>query len=147
MVTTNGSPQVPDQARGGFTVARRTFWQWLGFRQERCQAFIDDEDPSFAPGYMLLETAVMIDVKDRLRILVSGKALVSQAIRTDVHVIARKTAAVFSVLPPNYKVMPDQTAEFGEALGKVSRRARVASIALRSWRYVFGGRGNKVLMP
>lgn len=126
---------APHHDAGQVQGVRRTIWQRLGFKQVRCTAFVDDDDPMFAPGYMLLETACVFDWKDRLRILVSGKVMISQSIRTDNHVIARKTASVVGVLPPDYEVVADKTGmvRFTDDGVKPSAISRV----FRSWRHTF----------
>ena len=81
--------------------------RWLGFGQARVQPpddWTDDtESAVFAPGYLISETRILFDWKDRIRILISGKAMVSMATRTDVLVSRSESISSCSVLPPWYK--------------------------------------------
>jgi hypothetical protein len=77
-------------------------WAWLGFGT--CHARYEDEAPDFAPGYLTTETKVCLDWWDRLRVLVSGKVMVSVATRTDKTVDRSLSISKFSVLPPGHYV-------------------------------------------
>lgn len=78
-----------------------TIWNRLGFGT--CSARIEDEDhPDLAKAYISSDTYAHFDWKDRLRILVSGKVMVSLATKTSVMVEKAISASKVSVLPPNY---------------------------------------------
>jgi hypothetical protein len=98
------------ESQGYYHKPRWSLWRWLGFGT--CHARFADDDPlnpeinpksPFVPSYMMTETVAVLDWKDRLRILVSGKLMVSVATRTDVIVFKCQSVSKVSVVPPNYK--------------------------------------------
>lgn len=58
----------------------------------------------FAPSYMVTEVIAVLDWKDRLRVLVSGKMKVSTQIKTDVIVHKMISQSAVYVLSPYYPV-------------------------------------------
>lgn len=58
----------------------------------------------FAPSYMVTEVVTVLDWKDRLRVLVSGKLKVSTQTKTDVIVRKMASQSAVYVLSPYYPV-------------------------------------------
>lgn len=80
---------------------KRTIWDRMGFGT--CSARMEDEDhPDLAEAYISTDVYSRFDWKDRLRILFSGKVMVSLATKTSVIVEKAVSASKVSVLPPNY---------------------------------------------
>lgn len=59
-----------------------------------------EEAPGFAPSELSTDTYISLSVGDRLRILVSGKAVLRTRTQTDVTVNDARTRSVFSVQHP-----------------------------------------------
>ena len=77
------------------------FWSWLGCG--KCRAPRPEEDEfaeGYAPSWFIVETFVCLDWKDRLRLLLSGKAMVQAAVKTDVQITRSRSTSAFSVLRP-----------------------------------------------
>jgi len=93
-----------DSQINGFYEEKRTIWSHLGFGT--CSAFFedDDEDDGFAPGSLLTETFGHFDWRDRLRVLVSGKIMISARTKTDVPVDTAVTVSKVSILPPSWSM-------------------------------------------
>lgn len=97
-------------AVGYYQKPRWSFWRWLGFGA--CRARFADDDPNdpeinpgspYAPGYMMVETVNVLDWRDRLRVLVSGRVMVSIAVRTDKVITKSISVGACSVLRPSFK--------------------------------------------
>ena len=93
-----------DHETGGafYQKPRLSLCRALGFGSARAR-FDEDEEEGFAPGYCIVETVVVFDWKDRLRLLASGKLIVSNAVRTDRPVNKMRSIAATGVLPPSFK--------------------------------------------
>jgi hypothetical protein len=80
---------------------RDRFWSWLGFGECRAPRPEQDEQaPGFAPSWFIVGTRASLDWKDRIRLLISGKLMVEQAIKTDVPIARSRSTSAISVLPP-----------------------------------------------
>lgn len=75
------------------------FWRALGFYEKR--APIPDAD-DLDPDWRIIATIGVLDWKDRLRVLISGRIMAHQIMRSE-HPMGRVAYnAVVSVLPPGY---------------------------------------------
>jgi hypothetical protein len=82
------------------TFAER-FWPRLGFRHARAPDHAEDETGGhWVAGVFIIESYVSLDWFDRIRVLISGKLHVEQAIQTDVVVGSARATSAFGVLPP-----------------------------------------------
>jgi hypothetical protein len=92
----------------GFAMAHRpTLWNRLGFGA--CAAHVPDhvdEAPEWAPGALSTETRIVLDWRDRLRVLLSGRMMVSLKTKTDVPVRRALSVSSVSVLPPSFAGRP-----------------------------------------
>ena len=78
-----------------------SIWNRLGFHS--CAAYLDDKDyPDMANAYIDTDVYAHLSWMDRIRILISGKVMVSLATKTNVIVERALSASKISVLPPNY---------------------------------------------
>lgn len=80
------------------------FWNWLGFGYAFSR--VPDalaEAEGWAPGCNVMSTMIAVDWKDRLRVLVSGKAMVQISTQMDVMPGRMRSWSDFRVLPPSYK--------------------------------------------
>jgi hypothetical protein len=68
----------------------------------------------FAPSYMVTEVVAVLDWKDRLRVLVSGKLNVSTQTKTDVVVNKMDSKSAVYVLSPYYPVRPPPSSGEGQ---------------------------------
>ena len=99
-----------DQSSAYYEVSRPTLHQrverFLGFGTCSSPRFEDvsDHDPKWAAGYLESEVTIFLDWKDRLRLIVSGKLMVSTSIKTSAFVERSMAKSNISVLPPFYKV-------------------------------------------
>lgn len=77
-----------------------TLWKRLGFGH--CSAPVMDEEdyPQLAPGALSLDTYLHFDWKDRIRLLISGNAMVSVRCKTNVIIDHAVSLSRTSVLPP-----------------------------------------------
>lgn len=95
---------MSDTATGFYAEHRPTIWQRLGFRQKHDVALfewrIQDAADGFVGGTMNTSTHVILDWKDRLRLLVTGHALIDVYTRTDVMPKRLESRSQFCVLPP-----------------------------------------------
>ena len=92
----------------------RTLWQRLGFGTCSTPDMDDLEDvEGFAPAYLESVNISVLDWRDRLRVLVSGKVMVVIAAKTDVVVRRAMSRGKISVLPPNHPLpsVSEPTAE------------------------------------
>jgi len=77
------------------------FWSWFGYGYRRAPDMSDLEDvEGFAPAYLEVEITVLMDWRDRLRALVSGKIAVVTRVKTDQPIKQHVTRCQFSVLRP-----------------------------------------------
>lgn len=83
---------------------KRTVWGRLGFGSKRIPRFEDDEHPDLAPHWMTSHVIGVLDWKDRLRVLISGKIEVVVSTKTDVPVTKAVSKSNLGVLPPSYHV-------------------------------------------
>ena len=79
---------------------RERIWLALGFGACSNPNPWPDEMPGFAPAYVTVNTIAVLDWRDRLRVLLSGKLMVAASVKTDVMVGKAETASHVSVLPP-----------------------------------------------
>lgn len=82
----------------------RQIWQLLGFGECSNPNPWPDEMEGMAPAYLATNTLIHLDFWDRLRILLSGKAMVAASTKTDVIVKRAVSASNTSVLSPTYKI-------------------------------------------
>ncbi len=83
------------------TMTRWHLWRLLGFG--RCVGgWPEDDLPGmvFANGHLDISTVLVLGWRHRLRVLVSGKIMLEQAVKTDVLPKRSKVRSVWSVLPP-----------------------------------------------
>lgn len=85
-----------------------SIWRALGFGTcvaPRMEEF--DEDTRFAPARFQTDTIIVLDWKDRLRVLVSGKVMCTVSTKTAVAVPPGAIShSAISVLPPYFKPAP-----------------------------------------
>jgi hypothetical protein len=77
------------------------FWRRLGFGVAHCKR-PDEDREGFAPGYGCSEVYLWLPWRERLRVLISGKAMVEMLHQTDVMPGRWESVSAFKVLPPNY---------------------------------------------
>lgn len=77
---------------------RRTIWDRLGFGRAFVEAPEDSEE--FAPGCLTTDSTIVLDWKDRLRVLLSGRVHHFLRTQTDVGVSTARTFCDARVLPP-----------------------------------------------
>lgn len=84
-----------------YGLAPLTFWQRVAnrFYPQHHEPAPEDLD-GFAPSYMVTDVYVVLDWKDRLRLLVSGRLRVETRTKTDVIVRKTESTSVVNVLPP-----------------------------------------------
>jgi hypothetical protein len=82
----------------GCLVYRPTIWNRLGFWHAFVPAPEDGE--GFATGCMTTESTIVLDWKDRLRVLLSGRASHYLRTQTDVPVTTARTISDARILPP-----------------------------------------------
>ncbi len=94
-----------ERIEAGYQVATQSLsarlWSKLGFG--RCFIPAPDDDnpePWCAPGRLVSVTIADIDWRDRLRLLISGRAMVFMSTQTDVAVNVARSESKFSVLSP-----------------------------------------------
>lgn len=91
---------------------KANLWQRLGFGH--CSApYLGEErfeTPQWAPGQISTSAYAVLDWRDRLRVLISGRIKTATAIKTDVVVVQTYSECAFSVLPPGAPMPwnPDQ---------------------------------------
>lgn len=78
------------------------FWSWLGFRQ--CRAEFAEEVDGFAPSYMTTTVYGRLNWSARMRLLISGKVMVSVATKTDKAIERAVSRSAISVLPPHHPI-------------------------------------------
>lgn len=78
-------------------------WFWLGFGI-RTPPSIDTKYEGRADQILILSSYFNVPLRDRLRILISGKVHVCWAISADVIPTKAEAKSVFSVLHPGYKI-------------------------------------------
>ena len=84
------------------TTAQR-LWRYLGFGHRYDLSLTDwrtAEPEWWTPGALVTETEIILDWKDRLRVLVSGRCSLHVSTRTDVPITRSESRSLFSVLPP-----------------------------------------------
>ncbi len=80
---------------------RPTIWQRLGFGSCGTPDMDDLEDAEgFVVSYLITGVIVVLDWRDRLRVLISGKIEIVAATKTDVIVSKTLSRSKVSVLPP-----------------------------------------------
>lgn len=78
-----------------------TIWERLGFKGAYVPRPNEDEQaPGYAPSWMMCDTFVYLDWRDRLRVLWSGRIMVQVAIKTDVVVHKHSATSAIGILPP-----------------------------------------------
>lgn len=87
---------------GGFYAPdTRNWWQrLLGRLFPAKMVEMPDDAEGFAPGYMRSDVHISVDLRDRLRLLVSGKARVAVVSQTDVFVAKVRSHSTFWVEAP-----------------------------------------------
>jgi hypothetical protein len=89
------------QPLAGYKVEKPTIWQRLGFGNCDAPYFDDDQfGEGWAPGQISTSVYAVLDWRDRLRVLISGRIKTATAIKTDHVVVQSYSACNFSVLPP-----------------------------------------------
>lgn len=78
----------------------RWLWDALGFGQRYPEYDDLEKDPRFAEGAIIQVITLEVDWADRLRLLVSGKAVVRTRIYTDVPIKLAVTRSAFGVSRP-----------------------------------------------
>lgn len=94
-----------ERIEAGYQVATQSLsarlWSKLGFGRCFIPAPDDDDNPEpFAPGRMVSITIVDIGWPDRLRLLISGRAMSFLSTQTDAAVRVARSESKFSVLAP-----------------------------------------------
>ncbi|KXV20627.1 hypothetical protein [Gluconobacter japonicus] len=85
----------------GFTVAKRTIWDKLGFGEAHVSRPLGEGyAEGMAPGFFVTNVRVVFDWKDRLRTLVSGKIHVEVVSQTNLTVARAATRAATKVMRP-----------------------------------------------
>jgi hypothetical protein len=83
---------------------RRSFGRRL---LDRLFPYLCQPDPEwvegFTPGYCRNRTVMVLDWKDRLRVLVSGRVNLEQVHQTDVQIGKLKTVGTVCILPPGFR--------------------------------------------
>lgn len=102
--TTAAAAVQPHITNNFAAVERRSIWRRLGFRD--CVARYNEDVEGFAPACLVVGTVCVLDWKDRLRVLISGKLRMEAAVKTDVIVNRSMARSCVSVLPPTYPVKP-----------------------------------------
>jgi hypothetical protein len=96
-----------EATRGSFYAPqplRKRVWRWLGFKHACADRPEEDEEAEgWAPSWFIVETWVHLDWKDRIRILLSGKLHVEQAVKTDVPISRSRSTSAVGVLSPSTK--------------------------------------------
>lgn len=91
-----------------------TFWQRVAnrFFPQRHEPAPEDLE-GFAPSYMVTDVYAVLDWKDRLRVLVSGRLRIETRTKTDVIVGRSESTSVVNVLPPRsqFPRSPTQTGD------------------------------------
>jgi hypothetical protein len=83
------------------TFAER-FWPSLGFRHAHAPSHDEDElGAGWVAGVFIVETYVSLDWFDRIRVLISGKLHIEQAVLADVVIGESRATSAFGILPPN----------------------------------------------
>ena len=72
--------------------------RWFGYRYRDPGFLPDDQERNWAPGFISANTSVRLGFGDRLRVLASGRMLVSSRIHTDVPVKTALTLSAASVI-------------------------------------------------
>lgn len=91
---------------GYYQPARRSlwdrFWRRLGFGAVFVPAPEDDAaiGEGFAPGRLVVRVVTVLDWRDRLRLLVSGRLFSFVSVQTDKIVVRARSEAKTGVLPP-----------------------------------------------
>jgi hypothetical protein len=83
-------------------------WHWLGFHKSFSEELfewrnMEPPEEGFAPSAFHTETHVILDWKDRLRVLVTGHICVDVWTKTDEPVNRAKSRSEVAVLPPIQK--------------------------------------------
>lgn len=80
-------------------------WCWFGFGEARAERPDEDElSEGWAPSWFIIGTKARLDWKDRIRVLISGKVMIEQAVKTDVIIGRSRSTSAFSVLRPDADV-------------------------------------------
>ncbi len=86
------------------------FWRWLGFAEKHAARPDVPEFKDYAEGWQIVASIWLLDWKDRLRVLISGRIMCHTAIKTLPAIERFTNTAAFSVLPPGYTPgMPSRT--------------------------------------
>lgn len=83
-------------------ITKPTIWQRLGFGECNAPHLADEDfDPViYSPGQISTSVYAVLDWRDRLRVLISGRIKTATAIKTDNMVVRSYSSCSFSVLPP-----------------------------------------------
>lgn len=86
----------------GMQAAKMTRWErlWKRLGFGRCKAYWPEDIEGYAPAWLGCDVYATFDWKDRLRILISGRVMVSCAIKTDVGVTKSQVRTSISVMRP-----------------------------------------------
>ena len=77
-------------------------WNWFGFGYSYLSLTDVNPDES-KKGFLAIDTFFHFDLRDRLRILVSGKAMVSTLVGAESPIVDHVCKSKFRVLPPTYR--------------------------------------------
>ena len=90
------------QSGGYYAPDTRNWWQRLLTRLFPAKQLVDlpDDAEGFAPGYTRTDVHMHLDLRDRLRTLVSGKLRVVVVSQTDVTVAKMRSGSTFWVEAP-----------------------------------------------
>lgn len=94
-----------DKADGCYAPDPIPRWKrWLQQKlfPQTCLAYLEDNEPGFAPGECITGVNVVMCWKDRLRALVSGRLNVEMRLRTDVPLNRIVSRSQFNVTPPRW---------------------------------------------
>jgi hypothetical protein len=92
---------IKRESIGYYATSRPTIWQRLGFGE--CSAPRPEEEEhleGFAASWLMTDTRIRLDWKDRLRVLLSGNLMVSCATKTDHPVGKCFSRSAVSVMAP-----------------------------------------------
>lgn len=102
--------------RIGCWASKPTIWHRLGFGECSAPHLEDDQfDDRFAPGQISTSVYGVLDWRDRLRVLISGRIKTATAIKTDVVVVQSYSECAFSVLPPGAGMPWERSGTKGES--------------------------------
>lgn len=91
---------VGDDTIDQFWPPSKTIWERLGFIRHEPEISSMENDPRFAPGALFVVTKISVDWPSRIRLLISGKAIVKSRTITDTPVGVAISNSSFSICAP-----------------------------------------------